>query len=242
MSSFERRGLPFRDVFDSSFDEVQRVDYLTLDESREVLQSRVTGLPAPYQCLCHCLAGGLPRELIRVARELVHWANELKTDSPLLLTGALVGSELRGKVAAAMVAARSAPSAQQEWVLAWIQRQEVDQADSELLRGSYAEFVQWPGRDPASGETEADQRLREIVVELTVFSYYASTVLDFYTDEEQLVPFLVGDTSPQRLSDDAKRAIAILARARQQFSLTPGLAATDVTTFRKSTWLVPWTL
>jgi hypothetical protein len=28
MSSFERRGLPFRDVFDSSFDAIQRVAYL----------------------------------------------------------------------------------------------------------------------------------------------------------------------------------------------------------------------
>jgi flagellar biosynthesis GTPase FlhF len=57
MASFERRGMPVRDVFDSSFDAVQRVDYLTLDESRAVLGSRVVALPIPYQCLCHCLAG-----------------------------------------------------------------------------------------------------------------------------------------------------------------------------------------
>lgn len=75
MSAFERRGLPARDVLDRSFDEIQRIGYLDLAESRRVLESRVTGVPVPFQCLCHCLAGGLPRDLIRSMRELVYHHN-----------------------------------------------------------------------------------------------------------------------------------------------------------------------
>ncbi|NCU05708.1 MAG: hypothetical protein GXC73_17195, partial [Chitinophagaceae bacterium] len=41
MSLFERRGLPFRDVFDSSFDHIVYVDYLNLETSISLLKRRV---------------------------------------------------------------------------------------------------------------------------------------------------------------------------------------------------------
>ena len=44
MSSFERRGLPFRDVFDSSFDDVLHVPNLELSSSRALLDRRVVDL------------------------------------------------------------------------------------------------------------------------------------------------------------------------------------------------------
>jgi hypothetical protein len=71
MAAFDRRGFPLRDAFDSAFDEVVYVDYLTADESAELLDRRVTDLPMPARLACHVLAGGLPREVIRVARDVV---------------------------------------------------------------------------------------------------------------------------------------------------------------------------
>jgi hypothetical protein len=65
LTAFERRGLPLRDAFDSSFDEIIHVDPLDYAESRRLLYRRVIGLSEPYVALCHCLAGGLPRDLIR---------------------------------------------------------------------------------------------------------------------------------------------------------------------------------
>ena len=58
MASFERRGLPFRDVFDSSFDEIIKVPYLGFDDVKRMLARRVLGLPAPFAGLCYCLSGG----------------------------------------------------------------------------------------------------------------------------------------------------------------------------------------
>ena len=63
LTAFERRGLPLRDAFDSSFDEIIRVGPLTYAESRRLLYRRVIGLTEPYVALCHCLAGGLPATL-----------------------------------------------------------------------------------------------------------------------------------------------------------------------------------
>jgi len=60
ISSFERRGLPFRDVFDSSFDDIVYVDYLDVASAKRLLLRRVIGMPVPFLCLCHCLSGGLP--------------------------------------------------------------------------------------------------------------------------------------------------------------------------------------
>jgi len=71
ISSFERRGLPFRDVFDSSFDTIVYVGHLNLDGSKRILKRRTTGLPEPFIAFCHCLSGGLPRDLIRACRDMV---------------------------------------------------------------------------------------------------------------------------------------------------------------------------
>lgn len=70
MSDFERRGLPFRDVFDSSFDEVLKVGYLPFEGTHRLLRRRVVGLPLQFIGLCHVLGGGLARDVIREARQV----------------------------------------------------------------------------------------------------------------------------------------------------------------------------
>jgi hypothetical protein len=76
-AAFEMRGLPVRDAFDSAFDEIIQVRYLRLSDSQTLLRMRVTGMSEPFLRLCHCLAGGLPRDLIRVARRLIMAADQL---------------------------------------------------------------------------------------------------------------------------------------------------------------------
>ncbi|MDX3231216.1 P-loop NTPase fold protein [Streptomyces sp. ME19-01-6] len=70
-AEFVRRGLPDRDVFDSSLDDVIHLKPRTLSESQVVLQNRVPGLTAPFIALAHCLSGGITRDLIRYTRQLV---------------------------------------------------------------------------------------------------------------------------------------------------------------------------
>lgn len=80
LTAFERRGLPLRDAFDSSFDEILYVGPLSYAESRRLLYRRIIGLTEPYVALCHCLAGGLARDVIRAARQVARSAAKLMAD------------------------------------------------------------------------------------------------------------------------------------------------------------------
>jgi hypothetical protein len=71
LASFERRGLPIRDAFDSALDDVVRIAPLDYKTGRKLIRSRVIGLPEPYVALAYCLSGGLPRDMIRWTRSIV---------------------------------------------------------------------------------------------------------------------------------------------------------------------------
>lgn len=97
ISNFERRGLPFRDAFDSAFDDIHYVDYLDLEATRRLLARRVLNLPEPALALSYVLSGGLPREVIRVARSILGFAQA--ADTPPTIGEIAVGL-LRAEVAA----------------------------------------------------------------------------------------------------------------------------------------------
>ena len=82
-SLFERRGMPLRDVLDSSFDEIINLDILSAAESRDILKRRDRTISDPQALLCHCLSGGLPRDLLRWARILARTAAENSPPSAL---------------------------------------------------------------------------------------------------------------------------------------------------------------
>jgi hypothetical protein len=230
MSSFERRGMPFRDVFDSSFDSVLRVAYLELPEARDILESRVTGLPVPYQCLCYVLSGGLPRDLVRVTRDLVHQrAAGKKTMHDLC--EAVLRSELRGKVAATAVHARMLDDADRDLILDWLQPHNRDGLNPSQLPERFKELASWPRMQPTpSAEADGLQRLG---LELLAFTYYGATVLEFFGAEQKLREFLMHE-------DTGLATFETLARARQSFALSPALAAKSVTAFRTGANLPAW--
>ncbi|MGW9068013.1 P-loop NTPase fold protein [Streptomyces yangpuensis] len=70
-AAFIRRGLPTRDVIDSSLEDVMVIEPRTLPESGVLLQTRVPGFTDPFVALVHALSGGIPRDLIRYTRKLI---------------------------------------------------------------------------------------------------------------------------------------------------------------------------
>jgi len=70
-AAFIRRGMPSRDITDSSLEDVLYVERRDLDDARQLLQQRVPGFTDPFVALVHALAGGIPRDLIRYTRKLV---------------------------------------------------------------------------------------------------------------------------------------------------------------------------
>lgn len=81
VAKFEQRGLPFQDAFESALDEVIRVDPLSTDETIELLQRRLIGIPYSYAILCHIVAGGLPRDILRAVRDLFGLDREVQGSS-----------------------------------------------------------------------------------------------------------------------------------------------------------------
>ncbi|MET9914885.1 hypothetical protein ABZZ74_50925 [Streptomyces sp. NPDC006476] len=64
-AAFVRRGLPHRDVTDSSLDDIIHVQPSTLKESRAILAKRSQRLKDPHVMLAHALSGGILRDLLR---------------------------------------------------------------------------------------------------------------------------------------------------------------------------------
>jgi hypothetical protein len=71
MAAADQRTVPLKTSSSGVFDEVTWVDPFTLPESDLLLCRRVIGLPPVLIALCYVLSGGLPRELLRVARSIV---------------------------------------------------------------------------------------------------------------------------------------------------------------------------
>lgn len=106
LARFERRGLPLRDTFDSSFDEVLHVGYLNTEQAITLLRRRIPRLPVPFICFCHCLAGGLPRDIIRACRSLYVTAEETKEHTLQELSNALMQRDFYHKCRAMALSAK----------------------------------------------------------------------------------------------------------------------------------------
>jgi len=48
--------LPFRDAFDSAFDDVVVIKHLKFKDARRLLDERILRLPVQFQALCHVLS------------------------------------------------------------------------------------------------------------------------------------------------------------------------------------------
>lgn len=232
MSSFERRGLPFRDVFDSSFDEIITVAPLQLSRSKMVLRSHVVGLGPAYLDLCHCLSGGLPRDLLRVLREL-NFHNR-KGDLQYV-TKKLIKGELERKVEAATVSARGVPlEPNVSELLFWMRSLRASElTPDDLLQHGRSRPHNWP-RDSVAGDTEECDELSLLQLEMAGFTYFLATVLEFFCvspDREQ-EHFQDAEQSKNRASK-----IELLAGARGAFAVNPRVAIATIDQFRaRSGW------
>ncbi|TQJ33059.1 P-loop NTPase fold protein [Arthrobacter sp. SLBN-122] len=112
LHTFEQRGLPSRDAFDSSFDTIVRVPPLTLAESLNVLSARAEGFPPIVGAFCHAWSGGLPRDLLRVARRCVEIHRDRKASSIDVFVRTVVAEDIlaiiEGRLRAAATAKTSA--------------------------------------------------------------------------------------------------------------------------------------
>ncbi|MTD58501.1 hypothetical protein [Amycolatopsis pithecellobii] len=201
--SFERRGFAVRDAFDSAFDEIIRVEQLTLPESRKMLSSRLIGLSEPFVCFAHCFSGGLPRDLIRVARAMMDIAHATPAPSLNPVCLALTGTAIQQAARLAQRELRPAGHAGSVVDL-------VRLADGPALaRQSPGELLATVEKLAAA--TDEPDEVAGVRLELVTFLYFALTVREVFHD---------GLTKDQIIRASAETwpgSFQTLGRARQAF-------------------------
>ena len=256
LTAFDRRGLPLRDAFDSSFDEIIHVGPLGYEESRRLLYRRVIGLTEPYVALCYCLAGGLARDLIRAARHVVRTAAGLTANksSSLALDTGVFGLDvsfsyllLRGETASqpSTLGAISAAIVREE-----LRRKvrAVTHVVSNVAPGQAAELqdtLYEITRRLALGEpaikivdlvAKAGQHEPSAVaglrLDFAAYAYYCATLQEVFTDclgNEQMIEATSASAQPGSFDS--------LAAARYAFTLDTQLAWRSITQFRQAWFL-----
>ncbi|MET8298184.1 hypothetical protein ABZW02_29655 [Streptomyces sp. NPDC005180] len=93
-ATFVRRGLPHRDVTDSSLDDILHVQPSTLAESQQILSARSETLTGPYTALAHSLSGGGLRDLLRYGLQILEMQDKSQSNELIEISRHLILEEL----------------------------------------------------------------------------------------------------------------------------------------------------
>ncbi|MGW6865122.1 P-loop NTPase fold protein [Streptomyces sp. NPDC054901] len=233
-AAFVRRGLPHRDVTDSSLDDIIHVEACTLTEAKTILDERSDGHTPHTALLAHSLSGGLLRDLLRYGlqieeiqaktriHELPHIARELILEE---LSETLAGFRtLLGK---------------QQWTqdtsgilsdfrtLCGHLKASPCGCNDEPLRQALAEFAHQPSDTRPSHDGITDNA-RQLVDEAAAYSYFSLTLLE-----------ILAAPGLDRRSEDAAAQGPYgtheqLAEARLELTISPYSARTLITHIRKA--------
>jgi Cdc6-like AAA superfamily ATPase len=198
LANFERRVVRTRTAFDSAFDDIIRLRTLTVSESVEMLRRRMTGVPDGFLLLCHFIAGGMPRDVVRAARTMLDIHREQPGASTLPEAATKVITREIASVKRGFLAHRGEPA-----------------IGAQLLALASADD-RWPG----STASELCDSIAEILTHCPVRSwphapeaalgaalYFYATVLELFTTHPAIVtalsalvrrPSLLADTPPRQ--------------------------------------------
>jgi hypothetical protein len=207
MAGFARQTPSIRNTFDSAFDELLPVGPMTYRNSEQLLFKRITGVPRPFIALCHVLAGGLPRDLVRAARALIDVTPA--TGEKLLpdTAGDLIGREVKSlrQASVRQLAESSGPGP----LLAALHDSQWPGATSRQFTDAALQIA----RTALAAESEVTRQVcQDIIVSL---SFYATALDVFGAGRDRLVDCL---------KDRDYTMIDDLAAARYAMRVNNGLA------------------
>ena len=235
-AGFERRGAPFRDVFDSSFDDVISLQPLDLTAARKILHGLLLGWTEPFVGLCYVLSGGLPRDLWRVAHELVAQRDDANQIDLGKAAEALCQREGESRLRAIRHELTKDPlDPDNATLLGQIADISLTDPLPDLLR-CHDDLRAWADVSKAAALTDGDenQTLRQpgrpavrLALELAAFLLFAVSVVQFY-DDDAIADRLAALEAENRPA----RSLAALAASRQLLAQSPASALAALERFR----------
>lgn len=248
-AAFVRRGLPHRDVTDSSLDDIIHVQPSTLEESRVILAKRSQTLKDPYVILAHALSGGILRDLLRYGLQIREIQDKTQAHELTDLSRHLILEEL----AETFAGFRTLLSKQQ-----WTSRNSDVLASFRTLCGylrdpcrctevemlhTLKRFAFYSHGSRRATATAGDQPnaatiqeltsdARQLIDEASAYAYFSLTLLDIFSSEglerrTRLAAAHGPDGDPERLAD-----------ARQELGISPHSARPLIDSIRRA-WSLP---
>lgn len=220
-AGFERRGIPFRDVFDSAFDDVISVWHLNLPAARKVLYGLLLGWTKPFVGLCYVLSGGLARDLRRSARELITYRND---DSEIELAEATLGmcrreGEARLRAMRHELMRECFEPAHAD-LLALIDDLTLTTATTSTTLEWHRKLTAWAGIQPAASPAS------RLALELAAYLLLAATVVEF---DPATIAARMGEAEKP-----GAKCLATLASARRSLTVNPYISLARTTRFREA--------
>ncbi|MCX4529146.1 hypothetical protein OG982_26220 [Streptomyces sp. NBC_01551] len=222
-ASFVRRGLPHRGVTDSSLDDIVHVLPCTLEESKEILGRRASGLSEPYKVLTHALSGGIPRDLIRYGLRL----DEIKDKTRFIELTDIARQLILEELADTLAGIRTLLS-KQRWTprtsailvafrnLMGHLRPGCPCGSAELRRAlehvAFHDLRRHLGEEAAA---ELPEEARELIDEASAYVLFSLTLLDVFGE---------GDLARRRAAAEARGPegdLDLLGEARQELEVSP---------------------
>jgi hypothetical protein len=222
MAIFASQTPAIKTAFDSAFDEIIRVEPMTFEEARELLDLRVTGVPLPFLALCHVLAGGVPRELIRASRSLYQVAKGFSAEMTLaMMSQRLVRDrcEVMRREAILQLGRSGAPPAiieplyQENWPGKKTDKrpdkEPPDLSSAELtaaakpLAGATAEELADAASKPQTDATPAlaDEEWRRMRLDVEVALLFYAAVIELFTERGKLLDEYFNDETYRQIDD-----------------------------------------
>lgn len=261
MASFERRGLAFRDVFDSAFSEIAHLPVRTLDESNGLLAERASGIALPFVALAHCLSAGLPRDVLR---EVEHMTETRYDKGLATVAGYVVHREMRGKWEGVLAAIRPIPVEPQVTDVVKALRL-IDRCSGTTQARHWPRAYSDPERCllrpdsfqavhrlrlplPVDAEWGHFRTLQRLAGEYISVAYFAKTLIEFFDPSSRFRDPRVDPSHPEPVDEvswfsafeAAEKAdrvdrwsVEYLAGARRHLGVNPHLAWEQISFFRE---------
>ena len=227
LAILKRRGIAFRDEFDTSFDDVLFLETPDIEYDLALLRRRIIGMPLPFAYYCYTVSGGLPRDLIRVCRDVYDIAKNYNdaTLPKIVAESAII--DLRSKMRAISIAATEflvEPEA--HYLFNGLNDVVLESPDTKNWKLVSNRLLEKIGSVNELDEKLNKMKMIKLIDEFATYLLFSSTIVEYFSNMGK--QNVIRELSTKEIS-----AIENLARAKQLITSSSTYSRSVIKHFRK---------